>query len=223
MISGVKGRLLGSGPERSPASARAFEEVVVQQPAGARCLSVGGGPLVVHERLINLNIEPFENVQVVGTAYRLPFADNSIDSIYCEAVLEHLEEPEEAVREMFRVLVPGGQVFAATPFLQVYHAYPDHYQNYTLSGHIRLFQGVGFEVLSSGPCVGPTFAVLDIIANYCREYLPTRLLSRSAFYLVRGFAVPLRRLDRHLLSRSTSHVVASSTFVQAAKPVASPG
>ncbi|MCH9650012.1 MAG: class I SAM-dependent methyltransferase [Deltaproteobacteria bacterium] len=219
MIAGIKRRLLGDGPVRSPASARAFEEVVLHQPAGARCLSVGGGPLVVHDRLINLNIEPFENVQVVGTAYRLPFADDSVDSIYCEAVLEHLEDPELAVKEMFRVLVPGGQVFAATPFLQVYHAYPDHYQNFTLSGHCRLFQGVGFQVLSSGPCVGPTFAVLDIIANYCREYLPTRFLSRAAFYLIRGLAAVLQGLDGHLLRRKSAHVVASSTFVQAAKPI----
>ncbi len=125
--------------------------------------------------------------------------------------------PEAAVREMMRVLGPGGQVFAATPFLQVYHSYPDHYQNFTLTGHGKLFERAGFEIEDSGVCMGPTFALLDVMANYCREYVPTRVLSRGAFYLLRLCAFVLAPLDRWLNSRANAHVVASSTFVHAVK------
>ena len=174
--------------------------------------------MVVHQRLININLEPFENVHIVGTAYELPLACDSVDAVYCEAVLEHLEHPDRAVAEMLRVLVPGGQVFAATPFVQVYHAYPDHFQNFTLSGHRRLFERTGFSVLDAGPCVGPTFAAIDILANYCREFLPTRLISRGAFYTLRLLALPFRLVDKRLLRSSNAHLVASSTFVHASKP-----
>jgi SAM-dependent methyltransferase len=112
---------------RHPQAHAAFKSVVVDQPSGTHCLSVGGGPRVVHPRLTNLNICPFANVHVVGTAYELPFASSSIDAVYCEAVLEHLEQPECAAAEMRRVLRPGGQLFAATPFLQPYHGHPDHF------------------------------------------------------------------------------------------------
>jgi ubiquinone/menaquinone biosynthesis C-methylase UbiE len=76
-----------------------------------------------------------------------------VAGLHCEAVLEHLEFPDVAVGEMFRVLRPGGLVFAATPFLQSYHGYPDHFQNFTLHGHQRLFERAGFSILQSGTCV----------------------------------------------------------------------
>lgn len=38
----------------------------------------------------------------------LPFPDNSFDAAYCNAVLAHLQHPEQAVRELYRVLKPGG-------------------------------------------------------------------------------------------------------------------
>jgi SAM-dependent methyltransferase len=37
-------------------------------------------------------------------------------------VIEHLEFPERAVAEMYRVLKPGGLALLNTPFLQAFHA-----------------------------------------------------------------------------------------------------
>ena len=206
---------------RSQAAGVAFHHVVLDQPPEAVCLSVGGGPTVVHPRLLNLNLAPLPHVQIVGNAYALPIRDASVDSVYCEAVLEHLEYPDTAVAEMRRVLRPGGQVLAVTPLLQPYHGYPDHYQNFTLRGHVRLFERLGFEVTASGPCNGPSFALIDLLSNYLREYLPSRLLSRSAFYLTRAAAVPLALLDRVLLARPNAHLLASTTFVHARRPAPS--
>jgi SAM-dependent methyltransferase len=216
-------RWLGGLPAsyRSQAAGIAFQRVVIEPPAGAVCLSVGGGPTVVHPRLINLNLVPLPNVHVAGNAYALPVRGASVDAVYCEAVLEHLEYPDTAVSEMLRVLRPGGQLLAVTPLLQPYHGYPDHYQNFTLRGHVRLFERAGFEVVASGPCNGPSFALVDLVSNYLREFVPTRFLSRSAYYLARAAATPLALLDRALLSRPNAHVLASTTFVHARRPATS--
>jgi SAM-dependent methyltransferase len=48
-----------------------------------------------------------------GDALHLPFADASFDAAHCERVLMHVEDPDEAVREMVRVVRPGGRVVAA--------------------------------------------------------------------------------------------------------------
>src|SRR5512141_1981664 len=117
---------------RSREARAAFSAAILDRPPGAVCVSVGGGPTLVHSRLLNLNLFLLPNVDVVGSAYALPFDDESVDSVDCEAVLEHLEHPRDAVAEMHRALKPGGQVFAATPFLQPFHGYPDHFQNFTL-------------------------------------------------------------------------------------------
>ena len=171
----------------------------------------------MHPRLVNLNIVVARGVDVAATAYRLPFADNSVAGLHCEAVLEHLEHPDAAVAEMHRVLAPGGLVFAATPFLQPYHAWPDHYQNFTLTGHTRLFERAGFTIAESGSCVGPTFVLVDLLANYARAFTPGRVPSRILERVVRLAGRAFRLLDLPLRHHRDAATLASSTFVLARK------
>lgn len=212
-------RLLRQGRvPRSKGAERAFATVVAERGAGELVLSVGGGPGRPHPRLTNLNLDLFPGVDVVGDAYELPYADGAVDAIHCEAVLEHLERPEQAVAEMARVLRAGGEVFAATPFLQGFHAYPNHFQNFTTEGHRRLFARSGFEVLAAGACVGPTFALTDLAALYLRTYLPTRFLSRAGWAAALLIARLLRPLDRRLLRDPEAHVLASVVYAHLRKP-----
>lgn len=73
---------------------------------------------------------PDYNPDIVGDIHRLPFADNSIDAIVCIAVLEHVEEPQKAVREMYRVLKPGGYCYIYAPFLFYYHPQHGYYSDF---------------------------------------------------------------------------------------------
>ena len=45
-----------------------------------------------------------------GSVYTLPFPDAPFDVAYAHQVLQHLREPEAALREMLRVVRPGGLV-----------------------------------------------------------------------------------------------------------------
>ncbi|MCG8455252.1 MAG: methyltransferase domain-containing protein, partial [Holophagales bacterium] len=148
----------------------------------------------------------------------LPYADGAVDAIHVEAVLEHLEFPGRAVAEMFRVLRSGGEIFAATPFLQGFHGYPSHYQNFTRVGHDRLFERAGFEVVISGACVGPTYALSDLASLYLRHYLPGRILSRGAQRAVTLASLLVRPLDRHLHRRPEAELLASSVYARLRKP-----
>ncbi len=49
---------------------------------------------------------------VVGDAYALPFEDDSFDVVHAHQVLQHLADPVAALREMGRVVTPGGVVAA---------------------------------------------------------------------------------------------------------------
>jgi ubiquinone/menaquinone biosynthesis C-methylase UbiE len=51
------------------------------------------------------------NIDRLGTAYDIPAKDEEFDCALCTAVLEHLEEPEMALKECWRVLKRGGQPF----------------------------------------------------------------------------------------------------------------
>lgn len=51
----------------------------------------------------------------VGTGYDLPFAPRSFDRVVCSDVVEHLQRPDAALREIGRVLAPGGRAVVTTP------------------------------------------------------------------------------------------------------------
>jgi ubiquinone/menaquinone biosynthesis C-methylase UbiE len=46
----------------------------------------------------------------VGSAYQLPFADNTFDACRAERIFVHLDDPPRALAEMARVAKPGGRV-----------------------------------------------------------------------------------------------------------------
>lgn len=64
----------------------------------------------------------------------LDFADSSFNAIVCWSVLEHVPDPATAIREMYRVLRPGGLIWVQLPFLFPYHADPHDYWRTTPSG-----------------------------------------------------------------------------------------
>lgn len=206
------------GDHRSLDSEEAFERFIGGAGAGRLFLSIGGGPRRRHPALVTVNIARCENVDVVGDAHRLPYADGSVDGIECEAVLEHLESPQRAVEEFFRVLRPGGEVYAVTPFLQKYHGYPGHFSNFTVQGHRYLFERAGFEIDTAGPCVGPAWAITDLATEFVAQVVPIRGARALAVMLMRLVAIPIRILDVFLVRRRGADVLCSTTFVSARKP-----
>jgi SAM-dependent methyltransferase len=80
----------------------------------ARPLEVVG--LDISETLINARAEdPLLRENVVGDMEALPFADSDFDACLFVAALHHVADPLVALREAFRVLRPGGQVFVFEP------------------------------------------------------------------------------------------------------------
>jgi SAM-dependent methyltransferase len=201
---------------RSEESKQAFLSTFSHLSANALCLSIGGGPTRPDPIFVNLNIGPFPNVDVVADAYALPYGDETVDAIFCEAVLEHLEFPDKAVAEMQRVLRIGKKLFAATPFLQSYHGYPNHFQNFTLTGHQKLFERAGFHVSASGACVGPTVALSQLLSVYGKSYFP-RPLRRIAGGAIDLFSIAVKPFDRVLNKTSGAHILASTTYLCATK------
>ena len=47
-------------------------------------------------------------VDVKADICNLPFEENSFDIIFCNHVLEHIEDDKKAMQELYRVLKPGG-------------------------------------------------------------------------------------------------------------------
>ena len=75
-----------------------------------------------------------------GSAYSLPFPDNSFDLVVCSEVLEHLHEYKDAIAEISRVLKTGGSFLASVPAElpeKICWALSKDYQNQP-GGHLRI-------------------------------------------------------------------------------------
>ena len=132
-------------PERQQLLARALEpftrDVLARLPriAGARCLDLGCGQgnttrflsevlgagecigLEYDQALVEYASAQPNNPKGVrfqqGDVMRLPFPDASFDVVFCRYLLVHLADPASAMREMMRVVRPGGRVVAYEPDL----------------------------------------------------------------------------------------------------------
>jgi len=200
----------------SRASRGAYSATFGKMTEGNLCLSIGGGPSRISNLLTNLNVAAFPGVDVVGDGHCLPYRDECVDAIYCDAVLEHLRDPYLAVSEMARVLRKGAKAFVITPFMQQYHGYPGHYQNYTLTGHQELFRTHGFHIDAAGVSVGPTWVLINVVSVFINTYFPprTKKIAQAAWLVA---TMGLRPLDLRLANHKNAHVLASTTFVLARK------
>ena len=61
------------------------------------------------------------DVQVLANGMELPFLDNVFDIILCTEVMEHVSEPGQLMKELFRILSPGGVLIMTTPFMVPVH------------------------------------------------------------------------------------------------------
>lgn len=135
-------------------------------------LDVGAGLRPQYrDDVVNLEIVPYPTTDVLAASERLPFADATFALVISVAVLEHVRDPFAAAREIERIVAPGGRVFAAVPFLQPYHGYPDHYYNMTAPGLRNLFPAFDVERLDVPASGLPVFALTWMLKSW-RDALP---------------------------------------------------
>ncbi|MFF0341878.1 methyltransferase domain-containing protein [Kribbella sp. NPDC004875] len=83
-------------------------DVVALAELGARAIGVEPSPGLRAEAVRRAAGADVEYVD--GRAEALPFADESVDVLRSERVLQHVDDPAAVVEEMTRVLRPGGRI-----------------------------------------------------------------------------------------------------------------
>jgi SAM-dependent methyltransferase len=66
----------------------------------------------------------------------------SVDCVFCSGVLEHVDDYQAALREITRVLVPGGVLLLGLPFRQRPHLEPHDYWRFTEHGIRHMLRGL---------------------------------------------------------------------------------
>jgi SAM-dependent methyltransferase len=129
------------------------ETLCATAPAGSHVLNLGARTTSYKGPVLNLDIEAFVGVHVVGDGSRLPFRNGTFTVVLLRGVLEHVSSAESVIWEVERVLEPWGQVYIEVPFLQPYHPSPVDYRRFTLPGLQKFL--TGFDELEAGVQIGP--------------------------------------------------------------------
>ncbi len=172
-------------------------------------VNLGSGNTDISPFVSNIDIFPYDNVDLACTIDFLPIRDESVDVVLSVAALEHVPEPETVVAEMHRILKPGGVLYVMMPFIQGFHASPHDYSRRTSAGLRRLmrnFEETGLHV-ASGPTSGLLWVLQEWAAILCsfgsrRLYFPLHMI-----FMVATF--PLKFLDIFLRHHPMAENIAS--------------
>jgi uncharacterized protein YbaR (Trm112 family)/SAM-dependent methyltransferase len=164
--------------------------------------------LAPHLRLIHLDVVFRGHVDVVADAHWLPFADGSLDGVYSNAVLEHVQRPWRVADEIYRVLRPGGRIFINVPFLNIVHDAHDYFR-FTDRGLDVLFSQ--FHKVAGGVSAGPSSFLAPFLIEYVLCGIPGRYFKAAVRPLLTFAVWPLKYLD-FLLRRSPSLRLTADAF-----------
>ena len=116
-------------------------------------------PPFLIKNIIYLNIDESSRPNILADICQIPLENESIDKVLCCEVLEHLEEPQEAIKEIYRVLKKGGELILSVPFLFPIHPDPRDYQRFTDQGIMKLLSSFSYVCIEK---MGGYFTVLTM-------------------------------------------------------------
>ena len=113
--------------------------IASQTPAGSRVLDAGAGPcryrsLFRHCEYKTQDFAAYEGeshsygqLDYIGDIGDIPVEDKFFDCVLCTEVLEHIPDPERAIKEFSRILKQGGTLVLTAPLGSGIHMAPYHY------------------------------------------------------------------------------------------------
>ncbi|MEZ5396329.1 MAG: class I SAM-dependent methyltransferase [Bryobacterales bacterium] len=157
-------------------------DFAAQTPTGARVLDAGAGEgryaqYFPGRRYVGIDLAvgdaawDYSGIDALGDLAKLPFPDDTFDAALNIVTLEHVPEPLAVLREIARVLRPGGRLFLVAPQQWEVHQAPHDFYRYTRHGLAWLLERAGLVEERLEP-MGGFFTLLarrlTATLNYCQ-------------------------------------------------------
>lgn len=122
---------------------------------GARVLDAGAGRAPYRDLFNHAEYETAD-FEAVDKAYApstyvcdlaaIPVEDGRFDHVVFNQVLEHVPDPAVVLKELHRVLKPGGTMICTCPLFYPEHETPYDFHRFTQYAHRRHFEAAGFRI-----------------------------------------------------------------------------
>jgi SAM-dependent methyltransferase len=158
-------------------------------------------------RYLATDLRVLDNVDFASEATAIPLASDCADVVLALELIEHVTQPAGVLREIARILKPGGTVIVSVPSAVPRHDSHDYWR-FTAEG----LEQLGSEVFGPGEVVvfGGTFETLGYLASYyvALVFHVIRLPSRRFRELFPTFGHWLDRHNTWSTSRTALHTLA---------------
>jgi len=98
---------------------------------------------LIREFYTNINKKGLNNkcFALLGLGEAIPLASQSFDVVICRELLEHVQEPFKIIKEIYRILKPGGKLLITVPTFNTEYIFSRMHPNWlTYCGHCNVFR-----------------------------------------------------------------------------------
>ncbi len=153
----------------------------------------------------------YSHLDIKGDLRNIPLENDSVDLIICIQVLEHLPEPWIVLKEFYRILKPGGYIFASCPQGEPQHQIPYDFFRYTIFGLEAIFSSIGFKTEWIKPQKGNFTKMANDLRHSGNLVLQKNKSQRIYGLLLKGLARFVEtfffKLDTEYTTNTTGHFI----------------
>lgn len=152
------------------------------------------------DKVISIDINPDSNKNVLkGDIYKLKFENSSFDSVLATEVFEYLEDPKQAISEIYRILKKDGILLLSAPLIYKVHEDLVRYTENFWKKLLKDFSKIEFHYIGNFYTI-----ILDILRDKLVKN-PNIILRYLLYlpFLILTLLIPLSKIlskDRNFVS-----------------------
>ncbi len=182
-LSDFSGKILDVGCGKMP-----YKEYILKNSAVNKYVGLDIETAIIYDE----NCSP----DLLWDGNNMPLEENSFDCAFATEVLEHCPEPEVVLKEVFRVLKPGGSFFFTVPFLWNLHEVPYDEYRYTPFSLERHLKNSGFSTIELKATGGWHASMAQMLGLWVRRSPMKEKKRKYLSYIIKPIIKYLIKLDK---------------------------
>lgn len=216
-----------------------LEHTLLKLPAGSKVLDAGAGEGrnkkfcshldyssldsgeydgVGNRQGLHKGSRDYSEVDIIADIEDIPIKEGTYDAVLCVEVLEHVKNPNVALKEIYRVLKKGGTLILTAPFNSLTHYAPHFYStgfsSYYYNHHLT---ELGFEIIELTPN-GNFFEYMAQELRRVKNVSETYTSKKLSVIFTASIYIVLRYLSRlSFVDKGSSELLCLGYFVKCKK------